>query len=355
MREKNVSDEIVEMSRDRREFIKRVTIGAAGLTLGTLTSDVSNAVNVEPGISEVSFVTGNDRREMMYNVLEPLKDKIIEGIQDKQIVVKINLVGNTILSSTHIDAIRGVLDFLQPIYDRKIIVGESKTWDFFEKRNLFQLPKERNIKLECLLDRPTLPLWIIDENWHPRMINAIDTYLDPDIYLISLARMKVHNDAVATLTLKNVVMATPMEHYRQKKAAGRNERGFMHKGGRKGLNYNMFLVAQKVRPKLAIVDGFEGVERNGPHGHPHGYPVEHGVALAGTDMIAVDRVGVELMGINSYDVGYLNYCYHAGIGQYDLSKIKIIGPDPKNHIIVYQLHNNIEQQLSWKDGLIIDK
>ena len=39
---KNVSDEIVEMSRDRREFIKRVTIGAAGLTLGSLTSDVSN-------------------------------------------------------------------------------------------------------------------------------------------------------------------------------------------------------------------------------------------------------------------------------------------------------------------------
>ncbi len=352
-------DKIIEMSHDRRSFIKKVTISAAGLALGSYTvPDVTRAVNVEAEKSDVSFVTGNDRREMMFRVMKPLEDKIREGIRGKQVVIKVNLVGKTILSSTHVDAVRGVLDFLKPIYDRTVIIGEAKPPENFKTRNLTGLPDEYNAKLECLLDRPTRVMWIVDDKWHQRPINVIDTFLDPDIYMISLARMKVHNDVVATLSLKNVIMACPKEHYKQKKAAGRNERAFMHtaKGSnRKFLNFNIFLVAQKILPDLSIVDGYEGVERNGPHGPPHGFPVEHGVALAGTDTIAVDRVGADLMGINFEDIGYLNYCADAGIGQADLSGIRIIGPNPHHHVIVYRLHDNIEHQLNWKEGRIIDR
>ena len=43
------------------------------------------------------------------------------------------------------------------------------------------------------------------------------------------------------------------------------------------------------------VDGYIGMEGRGP---VNGTIVEHRIALAGHDVIAVDRIGLELMGIN---------------------------------------------------------
>lgn len=58
------------------------------------------------------------------------------------------------------------------------------------------------------------------------------------------------------------------------------------------------------------------------------------------------------MGVPFEDIGYLNYCATAGLGQGDRSKIKIIGPDPKDHVIKYKLRDNIERQMRWDDDLI---
>jgi uncharacterized protein (DUF362 family) len=94
------------------------------------------------------------------------------------------------------------------------------------------------------------------------------------------------------------------------------------------------------------------MEGNGPM---NGTPVYHGVALASTDFIAADSVGCTLMGVNFSDVGYLTYCSNAGIGQGDISKIKIIGPNPSILVKKYRMHDNFwgdknnESQLSWKD------
>ena len=61
------------------------------------------------------------------------------------------------------------------------------------------------------------------------------------------------------------------------------------------------------------------------------------------------------MGVDFADVGYLTYCANAGIGQGDLSKINIIGPDPGKLVRTYKMHDNFfggekrESQLSWKN------
>ena len=68
-------NEIIEFSRDRRNFIKKVSVGTAGLAVGGFGSTVkSHAVNVEPGNSRISFITGNDRRENVYQVLKPFEN-----------------------------------------------------------------------------------------------------------------------------------------------------------------------------------------------------------------------------------------------------------------------------------------
>jgi len=43
------------------------------------------------------------------------------------------------------------------------------------------------------------------------------------------------------------------------------------------------------------------------------------------DWVAADRIGVELMGIDIADVGYLNYCASEEYGEIDRNNIKIIG------------------------------
>jgi len=345
-----------EMSRDRRSFMRTVAAGAAGLAIApSLFTKSAHPVSLEPGLARVSFVTGTDRRDMMHRVLEPLRDEIGDAIRGKQIIIKANLVGPDELCAAHVDAVRGVLDFLKPLYRKRVIVGDSTgrtypgpmgTWKHFEIHGYLDLPKEYKVRLIDLNDMPTKVLWIIDKDCHPSGINIIDTFLDPDNYIVSLTRPKTHGDVVTTLSVKNIVMGSPVSHYRQQSAEGRNEKTFMHSGGFKNINFNIFLVAQHVRPRLAVIDGLVGMEGNGP---TLGTAVEHGIALAGTDMIAVDRVAVELMGIHFNDVGYLTYCADAGMGQSDLDKITITGPDIRNHIIPYKLHENIEKQLAWKD------
>lgn len=107
----------------------------------------------------------------------------------------------------------------------------------------------------------------------------------------------------------------------------------------------MYLIAHKVRPDFSVIDGFESMEGNGPN---NGTPLEHKIALAGTDVVSVDRIGSELMGVNYEDIGFLQWCANAGFGQGNKEKIKIIGPDPSKYVIKYKMNENIDWQLGWK-------
>jgi uncharacterized protein (DUF362 family) len=86
------------------------------------------------------------------------------------------------------------------------------------------------------------------------------------------------------------------------------------------------------------------MEGNGP---ASGLPVSSRVAIASTDYIAADRVGLEVMGISPEWVGYLNYCAQCGLGQYDLAQIDIRGSQLSKAIKKYQLHEDIERELQW--------
>jgi uncharacterized protein (DUF362 family) len=95
---------------------------------------------------------------------------------------------------------------------------------------------------------------------------------------------------------------------------------------------------------VAVIDGFEGMEGNGPS---MGTPVQHRIALASTDFIAADRVGAETMGIDCSMLGWLKYCGEVGIGQWDLSKIDVKGAQIAAVQKKYRLHPDIERQLKW--------
>jgi len=357
----------------RRSFFKNVS--TAGLALGTLgvAGCASSAKNmnisgskpfVKPANRPVSFVAGKDQREASYNALKPLEKDIINDIGDKQIVIKINsgqTAPNVWLNATDANFVRGILDFLKPIHDKQVIIAEATaagppkeatestvlgTMVGFENYGYMPLVKEYNVRLYDLNDDLTTLRWIT-MGGHPQGINLLNTFLDPNVYMISATRFKTHNNVIVTLSHKNIAMASPINRYRQALSAGRNDKRLMHGAGNRDLHFNLFQVALfGVQPDLAVLDGIVGMEGNGP---VNGTPIScgDGCVVASTDWVAADRLGTELMGVDYKDVKYLQWCSEAGMGEDDLSAIKIIGPDYRKYITKFTMNPNIDSQLQW--------
>jgi uncharacterized protein (DUF362 family) len=166
--------------------------------------------------------------------------------------------------------------------------------------------------------------------------------------------MKTHDRTVVTLSLKNIVFGAPVKDAgftfgKNRKEGARSDKSIVHGGGFKGIHYNLYDLAPRLHPHLSVIDGFEGMEGNGPNS---GTPVNHRVCVASTDWLAADRVAVELMGVDFAKIGYLNYCAQAGLGMADLGKIEITGESIKDHIKPYRLHDNIEKQFILTKPLV---
>lgn len=116
-----------------------------------------------------------------------------------------------------------------------------------------------------------------------------------------------------------------------------------------GINYNIAMLAQRLHPALAVIDGYEGMEGNGP---TLGTAIDHKVCVVSQDWLSADRVGVELMGIDFSKIGYLNHCTQMGLGNSDLNKIEIVGENLKDHIKPYKLPSNFDKLISWMNPKI---
>jgi uncharacterized protein (DUF362 family) len=310
------------------------------------------------GMSPVAFTTGTDRRQMMHEVMKPFHSELKSAIKNKKVVIKPNMVvTNNPLCATHVDAMRAVMEYLRPIYKGQFIVAESSSSvnssDGFAYYGYTDLAKDFNIKFVDLNeDKTGKSCYIIDRNLHLDEIQISNIFNNPEYYVISLSRLKTHNSVVMTGGIKNITMAAPLNPGTVVDG-GRpiSYKRNMHSGGSRWLHYNIFLVAQSFRPDFTIIDGVEGMEGNGPIA---GTPVEHKIAMAGFDAVAVDSMCTQLMGIPLEDVGYLNYCAAGGIGVVDRNKIEIIGSHvPENSIVKYKMNQNIDNQLEWKEPFAV--
>jgi uncharacterized protein (DUF362 family) len=112
------------------------------------------------------------------------------------------------------------------------------------------------------------------------------------------------------------------------------------------INLNLALLAPLVAPQLAVIDGFEAMEGNGP---THGTPVPMRLALASTDALAADVVGAALMGFDVDEVGYLHYCKMMGLGSGDLAQIAIVGNTTLADCTrQFRPHDAIRRQRRWR-------
>jgi len=276
--------------------------------------------------SSAALIKGNDRRENIYKSLKLIEDQVLSGIEDKQILIKPNFVQtDKQLAATHADAMRGILEFLRPHYKKEILIGEAAatqegTLAGYQHYGYQDLAKAYKVKLVDLNLGAYQYRYTIGENNAPVPIRICAPFLDPKLYIISAAIMKTHGYASVTLSLKNMLLGAPMNDYKV------SDKGQMHRGPHGEPNdiihFNMFHLAQEVYPDLAVIDGFTGMEGDGPS---RGTPVDSRIAVSSVDPLAADVLGARLMGFDAKKILYLSAMTEAGMGQGNLEKIHILG------------------------------
>ncbi|HTC34102.1 MAG TPA: DUF362 domain-containing protein [Bryobacteraceae bacterium] len=126
-----------------------------------------------------------------------------------------------------------------------------------------------------------------------------NTVLGADL-IVSLAKMKTHHWAGATLSMKNFFGVVPGSVYGWPK----NKLHYL------GISESIVALNRQFRSKaFAIVDGVIGMEGNGPI---QGTPKPAGVLVMGRDLVAVDSTCARIMGIDPEKMDYLRMAANLG-------------------------------------------
>jgi uncharacterized protein (DUF362 family) len=303
--------------------------------------------------STVSLVHGKDRGKNIHDALLALDDQILPKLKTrKRVVIKPNNVSTEVqLASTHADTLRAVLEYLGPRFKGPIAIAEASagdTWTGFRNFHYTAVANEyksMQVELVDLNEEARYEQFpVLDGDLHPVPLRLAARLVEPGTFVISTAILKAHNYYVATLSVKNMVLGAPLHNAPAETQRWSDKRRF-HVGYHVG-HYNMLTTAQALQPQwgVAVIDGFEGMEGNGP---VRGTAVPSRLAIASTDFIAADRVGVECMGLDPRWVGYLQYAGQVGVGNYDLARIELLGASIPSVLRKYRLHDSIERQLRW--------
>jgi uncharacterized protein (DUF362 family) len=310
-----------------------------------------------PGLDRratVAISQGEDRRKNVYNALMAVdKDLQPKLKQRKYVVIKPNFVNTqNQLAASHPDCMRGILDYLDERFKGPVVIAESSagvTQQGFENFKYTALPGEYKKKQLQLIDLNAEAKFeriaVLDADLHIVPIRVAARLVDPEAFVISSAMLKTHNTAIASLSIKNMVLGAPL-HQAPNETTRWNEKRKFHVGLRQ-THYNMLLMATKLAPSwgASVIDGYEGMEGNGPNS---GTPVPSRIALASADFVATDRTAAECMGVDPEWLGYVKYCGEMGLGQFDAARIDVIGAKVAEVKKAYRMHPDIEKELKWQ-------
>lgn len=124
--------------------------------------------------------------------------------------------------------------------------------------------------------------------------------------IISAAKLKTHTSTKVTLGMKNMFGLLPDK--------------FKSKYHFKGISKVIVDINTVLKPKLIVIDGFIGMEGNGP---VDGTPVKMDLIIAGEDPVATDAIACRIMRIDPHEVSHIRKAYEKGLGNID--DIQILG------------------------------
>jgi len=290
----------------------------------------------------VSIVKASTRIEGITNVLKLIHNEISQSINLKngRILVKPNFVSVRVkLSATPLESVDTLLNYLTNNFNiNEILIAESPSDGTLHEalENYQYKDLKRKYPLDFLyFDEDEMEQIEVYNSYGEKFkINIAKTALSNKYFKISICRPKTHDTVIVTLTIKNMAMGV----------IPRREKPLMHQGYYY-INLNIARIAERVMPNLAIIDGLEGMQGNGP---VDGEPINWGVFLASTNPVNLDALTTYMMGFNPKDVGYLYFLNNWGYGEINPQKIPYIGEDPNKLKVKFKPHSTYIDQLKWK-------
>lgn len=337
-----------------------------------------------PPKPKVGLARGGGRYDNIRRVLDLIAPEIhLGGV--RRILIKVNLASATVaLASTQAEAVRALVDFLRPRFAGPIAIAEGTGLSAHIAYRSFgyrELAQQYGLELLDLNEGPWATVEVRDRDLNPVTLRFSRPVAEAD-FVVSLCPPKTHDCVLVTLSLKNLIMGSlyyqvPLgskgalrDFLRQAyyyipafvkynsimdrvkggvvQGVSDNDRQRMHQGF-PIQNLNLYLVARRFRPHLSVIDGYRGMEGDGP-GAGHAVPWD--VAIASIDPVAADCLAAELMGFPVSQVGYLWYCVQGCLGVGRLEDMEIRGADPEACRRPFLPHPTHQHQRAWADSRI---
>jgi uncharacterized protein (DUF362 family) len=89
------------------------------------------------------------------------------------------------------------------------------------------------------------------------------------------------------------------------------------------LDESLVDLSLKIKPTLTILDAVRILTGNGPQGGSLADVKKLDTVIVGVDQVAIDSYGATLFGMKGSDLGYVTLGHQRGLGQMDLSKVRI--------------------------------
>ncbi len=223
-------------------------------------------------------------------------------VKGKRVLLKPNLVefDSTTAINTDPRVVAAAYEVMQTLGAAEVFIGEGPghrrdTYDLADEAKYFEaIPKFERLFTDLNRDDVTAVANFARE---PRFYFP-NTAMRADL-IVSLAKMKTHHWAGATLSMKNFFGVVPGSVYGWPK----NKLHFI------GIDDAIVALNRTFRKKFAIVDGIVGMEGNGPI---QGRPKSAGVLVMGSDLVAVDATCCRIMGIDPEKIEYLRLAADMG-------------------------------------------
>ena len=204
-------------------------------------------------------------------------------------------------------------NLLEIIKDRadNVILGESNGGnhsfsadDAFKGHGMYEICRDTGVELINLSKLPST--FVEDKIQGKRVKVQLPKLLLEEIdCFISVPVLKVHAIMTVTLSIKNLWGCFP------------DTMRYLH---HQNLDHKLALIMKSVNPKIVVIDGIYGLNRNGPM---FGDPVKMNLIITSNNPVVADTFGASIMGFSPKKIKHIRIAEKEGLGTTNLEEARI--------------------------------
>ncbi len=316
----------------RREFVRLLGIAGAGATLaackpGTLPNPTHSTitqtpeVTIEPasqpsakatGQAYLAVTHGEDPAELTRKAIAALGGMERFVKQGANVIIKPNICTDyhtyEYAATTNPDVVEALVSLCLAAGAKRVRVMDNPfggtAESAYRKSGISEAVAAAGGQME-VMNPAKFAMTPIPEGRDIKQWDVYQEILDADTF-IDVPIAKHHGEARLTLACKNLMGTTRM-------------RSPMHSN----LHQRIADLTSLIRPDLTVVDAYRILTRHGPTGGNLNDVKMTKTVIASHDIVAADTYACTLFGLTANDIPYVNIAADMGLGNKNLSEIKI--------------------------------